>query len=493
MARIDITNIRSTIDFIRERDELLTVKAEVDPVCEISGIQKALDGGPAVLFEKIKGYPGIMNIGNVFSSEERTAAMFGVRRYNELKFSCLEAIAKPIPPEVIEEASCQEVIITDSIDLISTLPIIKHSEGDGAPVLGGGVPLVTALAGSKGSDLSFKRVCFRGANLGTIYIGPGSHLDHILNVEHKGKKIPLTINITVPPAVALIAAANPVKAVVSQGADELGMSGALQGSPVKICKARTVDAYAIANSEWVIEGYLTPDVCWETEEAERMGKSGVLPLLPEYHGYLGKAMLAKKLEITAITHRDRPIFYTPLADSYEARIMGHPLAEASLYQLAYKIEPDLVLDVNIPVAFNKCGVVLKVKKTAADDDEKIRSMLHSLLEISRRSLIVVVDEDIDIYSADDILWAIWTRGMTDKRMLRIRPDGTVDLTANIPSQTEGIVGMDATLPFSMRDKYKRAHYPVDNIELSQWFSEAEIVKARRSQSEYAQIVSKMGT
>ena len=54
--------------------------------------------------------------------------------------------------------------------------------------------------------------------------------------------------------------------------DKIGMAGALQGSPIDLVKAKTVDAYAIAQSEWVLEGYVIEDErVWETDEAERLG------------------------------------------------------------------------------------------------------------------------------------------------------------------------------------------------------------------------------
>ena len=57
-----LESIRSTIDFLKKHGKLLVIKEEVDPVYEIAGIQKALDGSHALLFENIKGYPGVRNI-----------------------------------------------------------------------------------------------------------------------------------------------------------------------------------------------------------------------------------------------------------------------------------------------------------------------------------------------------------------------------------------------------------------------------------------------
>ncbi len=167
---------------------------------------------------------------------------------------------------------------------------------------------------------------FRGKDWASIQLGLGSHAEEAA-LEHRGEIIPMTINICTPPAVAMVAATGFVHDLVPQGTDELGIAGGLQGSPVEICKAKTVDAYAIAQSEWVIEGYINPtERIWETEEAEKIGSHGVAPMFPEWPGYLGRAMKAFKFQATAITHRsDKPIFFTPLAQSFEGHLAGAPL------------------------------------------------------------------------------------------------------------------------------------------------------------------------
>ena len=128
---------------------------------------------------------------------------------------------------------------------------------------------------------------------------------------YRKEPIPLTINMGVPPACTLMAGAGFVYTILPPGCDELGVAGAVQGFPVDIVKAKTIDAYAIANAEYVIEGYLdTTSKVWESELAEKDGKQGVHPFHPEWSGYMGKAYRTYKFVVTAITYRkDRPIYY----------------------------------------------------------------------------------------------------------------------------------------------------------------------------------------
>ena len=76
MGKKDTTDIRGTVEFLRQEDELVGIREEVDPIDEAAAIQVALDNGPAVLFEKVKGYPGVRAVGNVFSRRERIAKIF---------------------------------------------------------------------------------------------------------------------------------------------------------------------------------------------------------------------------------------------------------------------------------------------------------------------------------------------------------------------------------------------------------------------------------
>ena len=130
MARKDISSMRSTIEFLKEENDVLVVKGEVDPIYEIAGIEKAFEGGPVLLFENIKGYPGVRDVGNVFARMDTIAKIFDVEDPKNAKFRCLEAIKNPIPLRVVSKAPCQEVVIAEDIDVTATLPIIKHTEHD---------------------------------------------------------------------------------------------------------------------------------------------------------------------------------------------------------------------------------------------------------------------------------------------------------------------------------------------------------------------------
>ena len=117
MSKKDATSVRNALAYLDSRGEVIHVEKEVDPIYEISGIQKALEKGPILLFENIKGYPKFKDIGNFFGRREPLADLFDVDDPKKLKFKFVDAIKNPIPPKVVSEAPCQEVVITEGIDV----------------------------------------------------------------------------------------------------------------------------------------------------------------------------------------------------------------------------------------------------------------------------------------------------------------------------------------------------------------------------------------
>ena len=115
MGKKDGSSVRGALEYLDTKGEVLHITKEVDPILEIAGIQKSLDGGPAVLFENIKGYPNFHNVGSILSRRERIADLYDEDDPIQLKFRFRDAIKKPLPPKIVNEAPCQEVVITLSL------------------------------------------------------------------------------------------------------------------------------------------------------------------------------------------------------------------------------------------------------------------------------------------------------------------------------------------------------------------------------------------
>lgn len=239
MGKKDITSLRGCIEFLKETGELITVNEEINPELEIATISKGLDNGPAFLFEKVKGYPKARVVTNIFARRDRNAKIFNVDEAKKLKWKCLEAIRNPLKPRVVESAPCQEVVITKNIDIPANLPILKHTPEDGTRVMGSGHPLLSGKYFRGGTEISFKRMVFRGKDFGTLRAVPtGTHMGEAMWTYFRNEKIPVTINIGNPPAVTLIAGAGGVHTVVPYGSDELGFAGALRGRLLRLLRQK---------------------------------------------------------------------------------------------------------------------------------------------------------------------------------------------------------------------------------------------------------------
>src|SRR5713101_9162276 len=73
----DVTSRRRALEFLEAEGDVLTTDAEVDPDLEITGLQKHLDGGPVLMFNRVKGKPHARAVTNLFADINVVNKMFG--------------------------------------------------------------------------------------------------------------------------------------------------------------------------------------------------------------------------------------------------------------------------------------------------------------------------------------------------------------------------------------------------------------------------------
>ena len=56
MGKEETRSLRSMLEWLRKEGMVLESEKEVDPKLEVAAIQKSLDGGPPMIFNKVKGY-----------------------------------------------------------------------------------------------------------------------------------------------------------------------------------------------------------------------------------------------------------------------------------------------------------------------------------------------------------------------------------------------------------------------------------------------------
>ena len=499
-ARAEALNsLRATLDWLG--GEVKVVREPVDPVLEATAINKAFDDGPVFLMDRVAGYPNARLVASLWGRRDRVRRLLGVADYREAKDAIRAALKAPVPPVRVADAPCQEVVVpAGRVDPFALFPMVRHTEEDGGRFFGSGVHCISGDWAGGGSQLSFYRMSFREPAVASINMVPGGHGDQLAERNYDAR-IPCTVNVCPPPMVEFMGMSFLNAAIFPTVDDEIGVAGALGGAPVEVVAAKTVDAWAIANAEYVIEGHIVPSQrVWETEEAERLGQQGVANFHPEWARYMGRAYRARRFEVSAVTHRaDRPIYFVPHLGSIWNWI---PWAAANYHELCERIAPGLVLDVTAHTALMMWGgVVLQVRKRRRSDDGLQRNLISAVMGLARgMRLVVAVDEDVDISQPEDVLWAIATRvdpqrdlifGAAGGKGQAYMPAERMSAAGQV-STFEGGLGIDATVPLAAREHFARARYPVDRIDFSRWFTEDEMAEMRAMQSEYLGFMGRTG-
>ena len=512
--RAHLRDIRSTLNWLREQGDLIETDVEVDPDLEICGLQKAMDGGCPVLFHNVKGKPNHMVVTNLFGEIKTMNKMFGWADDRERTRQMAFALSNPLKPVEIaqSEAPCQEIVIEKPTEVYDYLVPIRHTELEAEMTIGSGIRCVTGDAFGGGTDVGYNRMNFRWGDVGTFQISPGSHMWQVTSEAYRRKEtVPLTICFGVPAACTIMAGAAFDYVILPYGCDEIGVAGALQGSPVRMVKARTVDAMAIADSEVVIEGYLDMhDKRFETAEAEADQSQGRHHFHPEWAGYMGKSYKAPTFHVTAVTMRKpapKTIIHALGAHTLDEHNIDTSIREAAMYELCNRMQPGVIQDVNIPYSMTDWGgAIIQVKKRNKIEEGWQRNFMAALLSTSQGMRVVIAcSEDTDIYSLDEVMWCLTTRVNPHTDIINPTPGGRGQtfmpaerMTAGDKEWTasntryEGGMGIDATVPFGYEEDFLRPQYPVSKVKLEDFLTEDQISNVKSRMHGWTELLARTG-
>lgn len=478
-----ITNLGAFIDEARRSGDLVEIDRAANPYLEVAAVVRATDGGPAVLMTNITGHPGRTVLSNVFGDRKRIARQCGVHP-DYLPRHLADAALAPIASVEMKDAPCQEVVITTGIDLGATIPLTQQTQNDAGYVITGG--LVLARDPETGAfNGSYHRMRVLGKNSTCITIQAGRHL---LEIARKFKKagqnqIPITVNIGAGPAVLLACSGSTQQTLTPMGYDELGFAGALQGEPVSIVSTRTQPgAWALGEAELVLEGVI--DTTQLTSE-EDSGQDGERGMMPEAGGYMGRAWRVWTFTVTAITHRRNYHYWFPLAINAETtNLMGLP-AEASVFDACRRISPRVFDTCQALQGMRGClGMVIRINRKSFRDEGLQNNLAFGALSAhSDMGWVIAVDRDIDIGNADDVLWAVISRGdMKDGLMLSPLAKVSGMLAEGSAAGLGRKVYIDATAPFAERERYTRGRF--EAIDLAEWLGPEAATRVRGQQTDY---------
>ena len=223
--------------------------------------------------------------------------------------------------------------------------------------------------------------------------------------------------------------------------------------------------YAIANAEYVIEGEVIPGVRVKEDQNSNTGYA-----MPEFPGYTGPASdQCWLIKVTAVTHRENPIMQTCIGPSEEHVSMAGIPTEASIYGMVEKAMPGRLQNVYCSSAGGgKYMAVLQFKKLSQSDEGRQRqAALLAFSAFSELKNVFLVDEDVDCFDMNDVLWAMNTRFQGDVDVItipgvRCHPLDPSNDPAFSPSiRDHGIACktiFDCTVPYDLKEDFHRARF-----------------------------------
>jgi 4-hydroxy-3-polyprenylbenzoate decarboxylase len=426
-------NLRDYLDFLEQRGHLHRVKMEVDWDLEVTQIADVLikEGDkPALLFENIKDSSMSLCI-NLFGTTDRMAWALGVDNLDEIvvrlqkilnmaqtpptgwveKFRALGDLAKisSNQPKVIQNAPCQEIVLTgEDIDLFE-LPILKCWPDDAGRFIT--LPLVITRdpdVGSRNVGI-YRMQVFDKKTTGMHWQTHKVGAQHERSGKDKGiGRLEVAVALGGDPA-TIWAGSVPFP----PGIDEFSAAGLIREKPVELVKCKTVDLEVPAHAEIILEGYV------DLDQRQLEGPFG------DHTGYYSQPEMYSVFHITAITRRSDPIYPTivvgrPPSEDY---FMGKA-TERIMLPLLQLVLPE-IQDINMPAEgiFHNL-LIVSIKKEYPGHAQKVMHGIWGLGLLQLTKLIVVVDDFVDVQDLSEVAWRV-TNNIDARRDVSF-VDGPVD-------------------------------------------------------------------
>ncbi len=449
-------DLREFIAILEERGLLCRISEEVDPDLEVTEIASRTlkQGGPALLFENLRGsrFPLLANL---FGTVERVALGMGADDQSKLREigQLLAFLKEPEPPKGLKSAwetlpvfrkvldmapkklnsaPCQACEIeADDVDL-AALPIQTCWPGDAGPLITWGL-VITRGPDKQRQNLGIYRQQVIGRNRVIMrwLAQRGGALDfRDWQREHPGEPFPLAVALGADPA-TILAAVTPVPDSLS----EYAFAGLLRGSRTEVTKCQLSDLQAPASAEFVLEGYIYPD------DMADEGPFG------DHTGYYNEVERFPVFTVEKITHRKNPIYHSTYTGRPpdEPAILGVALNEVFV-PILQKQFPEIVDFYLPPEGCSYRLAIVSIKKQYPGHAKRIMFGVWSFLrQFMYTKFVIVVDDDVDTRSWDDVIWAITTRmdPTRDTTMIDNTPIDYLDFASPV-SGLGSKMGLDAT-------------------------------------------------
>ena len=412
-------------------DELDTREKPTD----LADVADVFEGNPkAVLFRAV-GPERQELVGNVTGSRSRMARAFGVAPDALLKEVQRRLATRPVIVEIPRsEAPAQEVVLTGEDADLTTLPVHLQHGLDGGPYISSSTDYVIDPK-TGWTNVGIRRLMLRGRQEAGIDLVSPSDLKALYEASAAaGKPLP----------VSFVVGSHPIDhfaATMRLPVDEIGLVASLRDAPLPVVKGVTNDIRVPADAEYVLEGYLDPRGHVEPE-----GPYG------EFLGYYGALKRNPVFHLTAITRRRDALFQTStiggrslgrtdtaLLNAIRTELMIWRALEAAVREpLAVYATPASGGAFNTRVSLRQ--------RVPGEAKNAIAACFSALVNIKN---VFVVDPDIDIFSDEQMDWALATRFQPDRDLVVMDGMRTLPLdpSLNTGARVGSKAGFDLTWPF----------------------------------------------
>jgi UbiD family decarboxylase len=456
---IDKQSLRGFLHMVETEypDELLRIKQPINQRFDMTSIVFELERAgknPVVILEKVDGFQ-IPLVTNVAANRNLLAACLGVEPH-DLPTAFRERCQKYIPCETVAQAAWNEVVIEgDDVDL-TKLPIPLQFSVDGAPYVTAGQ--ISARDPVTGVDTTgFHRLMLKGKNrLGVSLHSRRRMYEFHRRAEERGHALPAVITIGTHPLHYM----GSMVYAYPPNVRKFEIIGGLFGEPYRLAQTGVEDLEVPAGAEIVIEGEILAGV------HEPEGPFG------EFTGYASYRSTQNVFVAKRIRMRSDAMYQAVTSGMAKDHILVSCVTrEGEILNTLRRNLPN-VRAVHVP--HTTCGAfmaIISMKKTA--DGEPQMAVMATLGTELYTKYVIVVDDDVDIFDMNDVMWAIATRVRAEKDIFFIpgAKAAILDPTSDPENFTVTKMGIDATRP-SGRDFAERLVIPDEQRDRARNFLKA---------------------
>jgi 4-hydroxy-3-polyprenylbenzoate decarboxylase len=490
-------DLRQWIVALDRAGELKRIRAEVDPVLEIAEItdrvskgaarKYAHPGGPALLFEKVKGANGVPLLINQFGSERRMQMALGVDHLDKIAERIRQLLNMKSPegfleklkmlpvladmgkffPRTVQTGPCKEVIKKTDFSLLD-FPILQCWPKDAGRFITLPCVITRDPRSGKRNVGMYRMQVYDATTAGMHWQRQKVAAEHYRDMlrmranEEKGGAQPPSAANERRGAVDIMARSGggsvlapgdrptgKMEVAVAIGTDpattfsaivpappeveEFIIAGFLRQKPVELVRCETVDLEVPASAEIVLEGYV------KLEELRTEGPFG------DHTGFYSLEDEYPVFHVTCITHRKNPIYATTIVGKPPMEDAWMGKAVERIFLPLMKLTLPEIVEVNLPVEgqFHNLMIV-SIRKSYPGHARKVMNGIWALGQAMFTKCIIVVDEDVNVQDIAEVVLKV-TNNIDPERDIQftLGPVDSLDHSSRLPNFGSKM-GIDAT-------------------------------------------------